>query len=522
MNASVAGVGPNMNGAVPWSRANSAHTSTSVGSNACAAPTSRANSRRGRLRSIATTSSIPRSTSVAIAISPIGPHPNTATLSPAATSAWFTACMPTASGSANAATRNGILSGTRNSRRPRAASRTSSNGVSPPSAAPLPIEPCSSPGYTMTALAHARVGDLVADPIDDARDLVAECHRLAGQPAHVDVRHVAAADATRRDPHEHVARTGCRIRDVVEADVVRPVDADLLHRRATFRCGAAVRRRRGRGRAPSSTTATRSAIHASSISCAAPRSATSNTGPEIERDEHAGVDVGADLAVGLCPFEPLGSSSRCHCGIAGASGPFPPGLTQQPDQRGQCRRPADLLDRPAHHRRKVGGEISRIGHHVVTACTEHRVHDEIGLRTPPAIDRGRRRARPRRDRGQGEIAVPAFFEERDGCTHDRRVQTGVPRPPRGPLVESHIHSDARYIVSQGARQPLRLRVGRAIVTSRRTRRRATSCTARPRTRLLRLRRSRCRSVGRRGRHSNRCRGRPARIRRPPAASAPAA
>ncbi len=113
MNTSVAAVGPNMNGAVPWIRFNSAQTSTRVASSRWSAPTCLASSRRGWLRSIATTSSMPRSDRVASDMRPMGPQPNTATLSPGSAPDWFTACMPTASGSASAAVVTGMPSGTR-------------------------------------------------------------------------------------------------------------------------------------------------------------------------------------------------------------------------------------------------------------------------------------------------------------------------------------------------------------------------------------------------------------------------
>ena len=64
-------------------------------------------------RSTATTRSCPRSTSVAIAASPIGPQPSTHAPSPGRTSAWSAACIPTASGSANAATSSGMRGGHR-------------------------------------------------------------------------------------------------------------------------------------------------------------------------------------------------------------------------------------------------------------------------------------------------------------------------------------------------------------------------------------------------------------------------
>ena len=48
MNAAVAGVGPNMKGAVPWRRASSAQTSAVVGSKAACAPSSSGEVEAGR------------------------------------------------------------------------------------------------------------------------------------------------------------------------------------------------------------------------------------------------------------------------------------------------------------------------------------------------------------------------------------------------------------------------------------------------------------------------------------------
>ena len=100
---------------------------------------------------MATTSSMPRSVKVAIAMRPIGPQPNTATLSPGWISAWFTACIPTANGSASAAVVSDIPSGTGNRRLDLATSRTKSIGASPPASSPLPMEPPPiSDGHTIT------------------------------------------------------------------------------------------------------------------------------------------------------------------------------------------------------------------------------------------------------------------------------------------------------------------------------------------------------------------------------------
>jgi L-fuconolactonase len=79
-----------------------------------------------------------------------GPQPNPATPSPSRTLACSTACIPTASGSANAATPSGSPSGTGCSR-PASASRTTSSGVRPPNGPPPPMRPSSSlPGSTTT------------------------------------------------------------------------------------------------------------------------------------------------------------------------------------------------------------------------------------------------------------------------------------------------------------------------------------------------------------------------------------
>ena len=80
---------------------------------------------------------------------------------------------------------------------------------------------------------------LVADPLDDAGQLVTQGHGMPGQPPHVDVGHVGAADPTGGDPDEGVTRSGVGFGDLVEADVVRPVHADLLHRAPLPEAGAA-------------------------------------------------------------------------------------------------------------------------------------------------------------------------------------------------------------------------------------------------------------------------------------------
>ena len=139
---------------------------------------------------------MPRSTSVAIAMSPTGPHPNTATLSPAQRRPGSPpACRPRAARRARrpaAACRRAP----RNNRRPLAASRTSSSGVEPAlrrsAAEPAAV---GVGGVDDDPVTDGRVGDLGADPLDDARHLVPERLGPAGDTAHVHERHVGAADA---------------------------------------------------------------------------------------------------------------------------------------------------------------------------------------------------------------------------------------------------------------------------------------------------------------------------------------
>ena len=168
-----------------------------------------------------------------MAASPMGPHPNTATPSPACTSAWSAARIPTASGSANAATSRARSSG-RRWRRPRSASVTSRSGVRPPSGAPLPIRPSSSsPGWTTTRSPRWVVVTSAPDPVHRAGHLVAEAHGgagRAGHAAHLDVGEVAAADPAGGHPNHDIAGPGVGLVDVVDPDVVGPVDAYLPHR----------------------------------------------------------------------------------------------------------------------------------------------------------------------------------------------------------------------------------------------------------------------------------------------------
>ena len=71
---------------------------------------------------------------------------------------------------------------------------------------------------------------LASDPLDHAGHLVAQRHRSPGDAAHVYEGNVGAADPAGRHPYDGVARTRWRRRDVVESDVARAMDPDLLHR----------------------------------------------------------------------------------------------------------------------------------------------------------------------------------------------------------------------------------------------------------------------------------------------------
>ena len=231
MKTSVPGVGPNMNGAVPWRRASPSHRSSSRGLIAWSAPNCCASSRRRRLVSIATTSRTPRSASVAMARRPIGPHPTTATRSPGSTSPWFTACMPTAAGSASAAACRPMVVGDREQasalgRLPDEEERGQATlGCAAAQPAQLFVGRVDDDPVTRRHAVH-----LCAGPLDHTGHLVTQRHRPARDAAHVHEGDIGAADPTSRHPDDGVARARRRRRDIVEADIVGAVDPDLLHR----------------------------------------------------------------------------------------------------------------------------------------------------------------------------------------------------------------------------------------------------------------------------------------------------
>jgi hypothetical protein len=78
--------------------------------------------------------------------------------------------------------------------------------------------------------ARLQLANVVADLLDDAHRLVAQdvalAHEWAEQLVQVQVR---AADARRRDPHDHVRRLlDRRVRDAVDADISLAVPGQCL------------------------------------------------------------------------------------------------------------------------------------------------------------------------------------------------------------------------------------------------------------------------------------------------------
>ncbi len=231
MKTSVAGVGPNMNGTVPCRRASSSHRSASREFTTCAAPNCWASSSRRGLVSTATTSRMPLSASVAMARSPIGPQPSTATRSPGAISPWFTACMPTAAGSVKGGDTQLHLVGYREQPSPlgRLADEEERREAAFGRATAQPAQFLV--GWMHDdPVAGCDAVHLAAGPLDHAGHLVAQRHGSPGDAAHVHEGDIGATDPTCRHADEGVTRAGRRRGDVVEANVVGTVDPDLLHR----------------------------------------------------------------------------------------------------------------------------------------------------------------------------------------------------------------------------------------------------------------------------------------------------
>ena len=216
MKTSVAGVGPNMNGAVPCSRASSSQTSIVGGVERRGRRPSSAPARGGvALRSIATTSSMPRSARVAMARSPIGPQPKTATVSPGAHLGLVHRLHAHGGrfgqrGDAAGACRRapGTAAG------PWPPRGRGGAGSDPPSSAPLPSRPSSSSaGWTMTR-SPAATRPPPRRPTRPRRPSRGRGHRPPRDAAHVHEGDVGAADPAGGDPHQGVtwARVGSTAR----------------------------------------------------------------------------------------------------------------------------------------------------------------------------------------------------------------------------------------------------------------------------------------------------------------------
>ena len=226
---SVAGVGPNMNGDVPSRRGELSHRSDSRWVHRPAPP----NSRQFQPRTLSVDrhhASEPRSIRVAIARSPIGPQLKTATGRP----------VPHRPGSPPACRRPGVRSAQRpvgpfRQRREQpsalATSRWSRSGVRPPSSPPLPRRPSSSSAGWTTTRSPGATPSPRGPSLDDARQLVTERHRPAGDPAHVN-----AGDVQPQMPQAAIRATASRGPVVVVGTSSRrrrgAVDPDLLHRPA--------------------------------------------------------------------------------------------------------------------------------------------------------------------------------------------------------------------------------------------------------------------------------------------------
>ena len=210
---------------------------SSPGWTACVAPQATAARVRCASGSVAMTISAPAARSAWMTSRPIGPQPKTPTVVPGSTLPRSSACSATPSGSSSAASASERRSGTRCASRALQASEVRSA----PSVVPWPAKTvsgqrCSIPaahtaqrpqgtaGSSSDPLARARPGR------HDARELVAEDertleHRVADSALDEPVP-VGAAQADRRHGHKELALAGRRVRLLMEAYVVHPVEAE--------------------------------------------------------------------------------------------------------------------------------------------------------------------------------------------------------------------------------------------------------------------------------------------------------
>ncbi len=160
----------------------------------------------------------------------------------------------------------------------------------------------------------------------------------------------------------------------------------------------------------------------------------------------------AKLAGGLRPLQPFGDPARRHRGRRAARHSLRPSLAEQPGHRRQRRGSADLFDRPANHRREVGGEVAGVGDHVVALGAEHRLRDQLGLRAPAPVDRGSRGAGTLGDRGEAQLVVAPLLQQRDRRIDDRRRETNVPGSPSSPpFVRPHYEAVRMRIALPGVK-----------------------------------------------------------------------
>ena len=290
---------------------------------------------------MATTSSTPRSASVANAMSPIGPQPNTATLSPGFASDWLTDCMPTASGSASAAVVRAMPSGTRKRRRPLAASGTCSSGVSPPCAAAGAHRPATAVGRAHDhPVADGDAGDLLADPLHDTGHLVAQRDRMPRDHAHVDVGDVGAADPAGRDADERVARSGLGSAMSSRRQSFAPCNMICFIGWVTSRSelvgfGDATSCDAVKASGDSGTGAVEHDAHQFGdpgvVDAGQAAQGRVEDRTVDQRGQHGGVDIGSQLTGGLGPLESLGDQARRRGRLRSAAlAPFGRGSLSSP------------------------------------------------------------------------------------------------------------------------------------------------------------------------------------------------
>ena len=98
-------------------------------------------------------------------------------------------------------------------------------------------------------------------------------------------------------------------------------------------------------------------------------------------------------------------------------------LPKQADERGSPCRPAELFDGPPHHGGDVCDQVACVGNDVVSLDAEHRLDDEIRLRTPPSVDGRCGRAGALSDGRQAHVEESVLLEQLDGRLQDCLLYT---------------------------------------------------------------------------------------------------